>query len=205
MYTITNIFPTTLISTKLSRPISSEEMDIVNKYKLQENSHRNYGNLVSNDYYVLDKEKGFSEIRDFIQQGIDNYVDIVLKPQNELDFYITQSWLNYTEPGEIHHKHNHPNSIISGVFYFNAVQTLDRITFYNVKDKQIEIQPREFTMYNSPSWWYPVETGVLLLFPSDLVHAVDMTMSDQTRISLAFNVFAKGLFGSEDGLTALHL
>ena len=45
--------------------------------------------------------------------------------------YITQSWLNYTRANQFHHRHEHPNSFVSGVLYINADKATDRINFYN--------------------------------------------------------------------------
>jgi uncharacterized protein (TIGR02466 family) len=118
---------------------------------------------------------------------------------------MTQSWLNFTKPGEFHHKHAHPNSLISGVYYFNADKENDKIYFYDDEYQRIKIQPKDWNYHNSKSWWYPVGTGDLVIFPSELTHMVDVTTSKETRISLAFNVFAKGVFGQEEHLTALYL
>jgi uncharacterized protein (TIGR02466 family) len=145
------------------------------------------------------------EIKTFIELGIKSYVDNILIPKHPLNFYITQSWLNYTSKGQFHHKHNHPNSILSGVFYFSADASRDKIILYNEKYKQITIPTKQFNLYNSETWWFAVKTGSLVIFPSHLTHMVEQIVSDDTRVSLAFNVFANGYFGDEDSLTALHI
>ena len=48
-------------------------------------------------------------------------------------------------------------------------------------------------MWNSESWWFPVKTGDVILFPSSLIHMVETKQGTNTRISLAFNVFIKEL------------
>ena len=52
---------------------------------------------------------------------------------------------------------------------------------------------------------FSVGTCDLVLFPSSLAHMVEQTESQDTRISLSFNTFLKGLIGDEPTLTALHL
>jgi hypothetical protein len=52
---------------------------------------------------------------------------------------LTQSWLNYTKPGQFHHKHAHPNSFISGVLYMKAARQRDKIYFYKDGYKQISL------------------------------------------------------------------
>ena len=205
-YFINTIFPKTFICSNIGRQITEEELNVVAENAIPGATHKNTGNLNSIQRYLLNDKTEFSSIRTFIEDGIKNYVDTVIKPKDDVQFYITQSWLNYTKPGEYHHKHEHPNSLLSGVFYFNADKEKDRIYFYDDKDYQrLKLEATDWNLYNSTSWWYPVGTGDLVIFKSELTHMVDTTVSDQTRISLAFNVFAKGAFGTEDSLTALYL
>jgi uncharacterized protein (TIGR02466 family) len=205
-YFINTIFPKTFICSNIGREITQEELKVVAENAIPGNTHKNTGNITSLERYLLKDKIEFTSIKTFIEDGIKNYVDTVVKPKDDLQFYITQSWLNYTKPGEHHHKHAHPNSLLSGVFYFNADKEKDKIYFYDDNEyKRIKLEPKEWNLYNSNSWWYPVGTGDLVIFESNLTHMVDTTISDQTRISLAFNVFAKGSFGSEDSLTALYL
>jgi uncharacterized protein (TIGR02466 family) len=201
MFNTHHLFPTTIISSNIGRTITKEELEIVETYR--KDLHKNVGNSNSKHSYVLNKD--FPEIKKFILYGIKTYVDSVFCPKYDIEFYITQSWLNWTNPKEFHHKHEHPNSIISGVFYFNAIEGKDRITFFKESYDRIRIEPKEWNYQNSKSWWLPIKTGDLMLFSSDTTHMVDLTESDETRISLAFNVFAKGYLGNEDSLTALHL
>ena len=128
-----------------------------------------------------------------------------MSPQDNVKLEITQSWINYTKTGQYHHKHAHPNSVISGVFYIQASKEIDKLFFYNESYQQIKIVPKEFHVYNSESWWLPVETGQLLLFPSSLTHMVATTSGEDDRISMSFNTFYKGKLGDEVALTGLTL
>jgi uncharacterized protein (TIGR02466 family) len=201
MFNINSIFPTSVVLGDLDREISKEELDVVDYHKTR--TYNNIGNITSLDRYILKTQ--LPEIKTFIELGIKSYVDTILIPKHPISFYVTQSWINYTHLGQFHHKHAHPNSILSGVFYFNADQEKDKIFFYNEKYRQIVIPAKEYNMHNSQSWWFPVKTGGLVIFPSHLTHMVEQTTSVDTRVSLAFNVFAKGYIGDEDSLTALHL
>ena len=48
-----------------------------------------------------------------------------------------------------------------------------------------------------------MKTGDVILFPSSLTHMVETKQGDNTRISLAFNVFIKGTVGNNKNLTEL--
>jgi uncharacterized protein (TIGR02466 family) len=201
MFITGSLFPTPLVTSNINRPITEEERSRIDYYK--QHTYNNIGNITSKNTYLLKDE--FPEINNFIKSGIDHYVNTIICPAFDLEFYITQSWLNYTEPSQAHHKHAHPNSIISGVFYFNAEEGKDKIHFYNDFYRQLVIPPKQWNHYNSLSWWVPVKTGDLVMFPSSVVHMVEQTQSSDTRVSLAFNVFAKGYLGDDESLTGLHL
>ena len=134
-----------------------------------------------------------------------HYVDTVICPKNPIEFYITQSWLNYTKKGQFHHSHSHANSILSGVLYIDACEGTDKIYFEKATYKQISIPTENFNAYNSDAWWFPIKTGDLIIFPSDTTHKVETKDGDNVRTSLAFNVFIRGYLGQEEQLTALHL
>lgn len=202
-FNINGIFPTPVISSNIGRQWTEKELALFNYHR--DHTHNNMGNTTSNDRYVLNAPEAKS-LRDFIGQGIQHYVDKIICPKNPVEFFITQSWLNYTKPGEYHHTHEHPNSIISGVLYIDADVKNDKIIFHKAnRYQQIKFPQSEFNLYNSESWYFEVGTGDLKLFPSSLTHNVEQKQGDNIRTSLAFNVFAKGYIGAEEELTALHL
>lgn len=201
-FNIDILFPTAVVYSKEMRTVTSDEMDFVKQCATVVN--KNVGNTTSENRYVLN-DPALRSLKTYIQTGIDHYVNQVIIPKNSVEFYITQSWLNYTNTGEHHHRHEHPNSIISGVYYINAEPQNDKIHFHKNDYKQICIPAKEFNIFNSEAWWFPVESGKLIIFPSHLTHVVEQTVSTSTRISLAFNVFARGSLGDEGELTALTI
>lgn len=196
---INNLFPTPVAKFELGREFTSEET----LFAVNQSVHKNVGNVTSNNHYVL-KNDTLSNIAVFVQQCVDQYFQEIYAPNEDVKLQITQSWLNYSKPGEWHHKHAHANSFISGVLYIKAAKNRDRIYFWNESYKQIYIQSKNFNLYNSMSWWLPAETGNLLLFPSNFVHSVK-TVEKEERISLSFNTFPVGLIGEENQLTALRI
>jgi uncharacterized protein (TIGR02466 family) len=145
-----------------------------------------------------------ADIKSFIQFYINHFMESIESPFNPVEAYVTQSWLNYTQPREFHHKHEHPNSYLSGVLYINADPEKDKIYFYKSGYKRIMLPTERFNQFNSESWWFSVGTCDMVIFPSYLTHMVEQTESKDTRISLSFNTFLKGYIGAEESLTALH-
>jgi uncharacterized protein (TIGR02466 family) len=199
---INGIFPTPIYISKLDRELTSLELKFIDKNK--EDFYKNSGNITSNNNYILN-EKPFANIKKELDLRVQDYFDKVISPANNITPYITQSWLNYTETNQYHHKHAHPNSLVSGVFYINCHEEQDKIKFFNEKYQTIKLEVKDWNMWNSESWWFSVKTGDVILFPSSLTHMVETKQGDNTRISLAFNVFIKGTVGNNKKLTELVL
>ena len=200
---INGIFPTPVYISKLNRKLTPLELKFVDKNKKE--SHNNEGNITSNNNYILN-EKPFLNLKKELDLKVKDYFEKIISPTNSITPYITQSWLNYTETNQFHHKHEHPNSLVSGVFYINCHEEFDKIKFFKKDIYQI-IKPeiKEWNIWNSESWWFSVKTGDIILFPSSLTHMVETKQGDNTRISLAFNVFIKGTIGRNKSLTELIL
>jgi len=205
MHMINNIFPTPIYTTKIDRKFTKQELKFVNEQK--KHCMSNTGNINTKDNYVLNR-KEFKNIKKFLDKHCKNYLNTIICPKNNINLYITQSWLNYTEANQYHHKHAHPNSIISGVFYFDSDIKNDKILFSSSKGyEQIKpiIDETKYNIWNSETWFFPVETGNLFMFPSSTNHQVETKQGTNTRISLAFNTFYKGTVGSNKALTELIL
>ena len=200
---IHRLFGIPIYATKLNREFTSEEMEEVIKH--QNKSIKNVSNYSSTNNYILN-EKIFINLKNDLDIIIKDYFDKIIKPQEEtITPYITQSWLNYTREKEFHHTHSHPNSIVSGVLYIKCDEQNDMIEFYDTIPNQFQIPPKEFTQYNSKTWWFNVDEKDLLLFPSSTTHSVKIKKENNLRISLAFNVFVKGKMGNNSDLTELVL
>ena len=199
--TVNGIFPTPVYVSKLDRDLTKKELSFIDKSKLD--FYRNEGNITSNDNYILN-QKVFSKLKEDLDLRVQDYFNKVLSTTDAVTPYITQSWLNYTETKQFHHKHQHPNSLVSGVFYVNCHEELDKIKFFKENSYQaIKPEIKDWNLYNSESWWFTVKTGDIILFPSSLTHMVENKEGTNTRISLAFNVFIKGTIGNNKSLTEL--
>ena len=103
-----------------------------------------------------------------------------------IDIY--DSWINYAESGMYQEVHSHPYADISGVFYFQAEENCGDIYFIapssaychselifrsKILTDNIKIQPKK---------------NRLVLFPSWLQHGTLPNKSNDTRISLSFNI-----------------
>jgi uncharacterized protein (TIGR02466 family) len=169
----------------------------------------NVGNKSGKNSYILNNPE-YSELKDTIEVILNEHFYKVYNPIENIELYVTQSWVNHTEKDEYHHRHSHPNSILSGVLYLDIDKDSDNITFFsgqNNHDTLLKFTPEEYNLYNSTSWTVnEFNEGNIIIFPSILEHAVE-TRKDSgiTRISLAFNSFVKGKIGVYNDYTELQL
>ena len=196
---IVSLFPTALGMFNLGRDLTEEEKAVL----LNQETGPNMGNRTSIERFVL-RNPALVDLKNFIQKSVDEYFNSVIAPSKDASLYITQSWLNYTDKNQWHHSHEHPNSILSGVFYVQST-SVDKIYFEDNKYKQIEFPTERFNSFNSRTWWIEATQGRLVIFPSSLRHNVSPVETDTTRVSLSFNTFARGTIGAQENLTLLEV
>ena len=197
---IHNLFPIPVGKYPIDHTLTKKQLHLI----LNLSQRSNQGNTTSENNKILE-HKILKTFSDKILEQTKKYFVEVYAPKFEVDLRITQSWINYTNPGQFHHKHSHPNSFISGIYYIQTDKELDRVYFYNDKIREIKLTTDNFNVWNSESWWFEAITGELLLFPSNLSHMVETTKSSQTRVSLSFNTFLVGKIGDDKDLTLLEL
>ena len=195
------LFPKPVYASKLDRTLTKKELKTISQYKKE--PAPNAGNATSSESYVLEN-KALNNLKKDLHTKVMDYFDKVICTDNPITPYITQSWLNYTKCDQFHHKHNHPNSLVSGIFYISADKEVDSVTFHKAfLEDGIKLNTTKYNMFNSISCKFLVETGNILLFPSSLIHGVEKKKGNNIRTSLSFNVFVKGIIGNKKELTEL--
>ena len=197
MSNLFGIFAEPIYIFNLNRDFSKKEKQVLKKEQKKVNN--NIFNKISKnkDIFAISDLK---EIKRFISSSLKEYLENVVSPKHKIGLYTTESWLNFTKKGERHHKHHHPNSFISGVFYFNTAKK-DMICFHKKSKNNFEIETDKFNLFNSNSWDLPVSSGQLVLFPSYLEHSVPVLKENVTRISLSFNTFIIGDINKSDAIS----
>lgn len=99
-----------------------------------------------------------------------------------------QSWPNINRRGDYHPPHNHAWCYLSGTYYVKmAADGSGAISFYDPRAAVNMLVPggdgaggHEYTLTPGP--------GTLLLWHSSLNHLVHPNLSEETRISISFNI-----------------
>ena len=106
---------------------------------------------------------------------------------------ITEVWVNLNDCKNTSDPHDHPGSFFSAVYYVKAEEDCGSILFTNpISAHGHVINPRmdiveNYNDFNSSIRYVDPKPGMLLVFPSWLVHSVRSNLSNQDRISIAFN------------------
>lgn len=98
-------------------------------------------------------------------------------------------WLNVAPPGEYQEYHDHVPEHFSAVYYVQTPENSGKIIFQNF-DSWINnsiVSKTENNYANMKTVFYNPRPGLLLIFPSDLLHMVEKNKSTEDRVSIAMN------------------
>lgn len=146
--------------------------------------------------------KRIKKLKEFILSQLNIYTKTILLSSDIL--IPTISWTNKNPKGSKHHEHVHPNSIVSGVFYF-SINDSAPIQFHKHDFGGIKLDSDKYNNYNNGMYSVKMNKSELVLFPSTTRHSVPENKSDEIRYSLSFNTFTDAVIGSTDKLTYLNL
>jgi len=194
-----HIFPSPVLITKYEHSIE-EEFKFIEKLRYIEQKEN--GNFKSDDTYLL-KHKELALIKNFIYESLNKYTQQIWMTKQKL--VVTQCWTNRNPPHSKHHEHVHPNSIVSGVFYFKQSKTLPPIQFSKATQDGVKLNPEKYNQFNAETFLLPMVDGELVLFPSSLRHSVPLNHGNDTRYSMSFNTFCIEELGSKETLTHLNI
>ena len=199
MHSIVSLFPLPVYVNQIAA-LSEDNIAYIKNLDYTRNAA---GNYTSNTSALLEESR-FEFFKTQIEQNLKTYLEEIIAPATDVRLKITQSWANKNPKSTSHHSHNHPNSIVSGVFYV-CPESIASICFeYLSKDIiQIERKPTA-NMFNSSAAKIECKQNMLILFPSHLHHYVENNIFDD-RISISFNTFYQGSVGNIKMLTALEL
>lgn len=132
---------------------------------------------------------------DFTEQ-INNKVGSIIEENTTKHGRITmiQSWFNINPPGAFNRKHTHPECHMSGVLWIKVPEKSGNLIFENanshVQSTVIDIFNKGIfpdALYHKALEYQSIENKVIL-FPSYLLHHVEVNKSNEDRISFAFNI-----------------
>jgi uncharacterized protein (TIGR02466 family) len=130
---------------------------------------------------------------DKIKTYIEEHISVGLLMYN-CNFKIDAMWININQKGNYNACHDHPGSILSGVFWVKSSDNCGKLTFHSKSSfmeyeliKNIDDDIAKSFNYYEEFEFTPIE-GSLVIFPAHLMHDVEPNDSDEDRISISFNL-----------------
>ena len=148
----------------------------------------NGGGWQSNDLDLATPE--LSELFAEVRKNLDE-VHRAFELDPSLSQVITEAWININQKGHFNTSHDHPGSLFSAVYYVKGGADKGELELrtpiiphtYTISKEMVG----NFNAFTGHAMVVPPVTGDLLIFPSWLLHRVNMSRSDEERISIAFN------------------
>ena len=185
--------------------VEDDYSDLVKLKKLSYTSSKEIGaekSHTTSDKYVLNS---LPEIKNIFSNYFSNFKNTILGLQTT-DFIMTTSWGTKTDKNGFCQFHNHKNSVYSAVFYYDEINSgnLEFLSpILNLESVQLNESSSDNFLF-SKSFYVEPQKGLLVFFPSYLMHRITKNNSKNSRYSLAMNFFPTGEIGSGDSSIKLN-
>tara|TARA_B110000285_G_C15089834_1_gene598425 strand:- start:576 stop:1145 length:570 start_codon:yes stop_codon:yes gene_type:complete len=134
----------------------------------------------SNNQHNIVEDKKFEVINNFIKREVANYLKQIGSTQ---ELKMKGGWLNIYEKNNYQEYHNHPDSVISTIYFLNVNKNSAKVSFKNPYREMITLDYKD----NFDNVVYVPENGKLIIFRSHLEHAVEKQTNEDMRITLSHN------------------
>ncbi|MDB9435352.1 TIGR02466 family protein [Dolichospermum lemmermannii CS-548] len=138
----------------------------------------------------LHERDSFDNLIQIINQNVLEVATFLQWDLQKFSLKITTCWAIINRKLASNSVHNHPNSILSGVYYLKTPENCGGIFFSDPRPASQMIVPPsiELNLWTFPKITYKAREGTMLIFPSWLLHGVEMNMSDEDRVCISFNI-----------------
>ena len=134
----------------------------------------------SNNQHNIVNDIKFETINNWIKQEVAKYLKEIGSTQ---ELKLKGGWLNIYEKNNYQEYHNHPDSLISTIYFLNVNKNSAKVFFKNPYREMITLEYKD----NFDTVVYKPENGKLLIFRSHLEHAVEKHTDEDMRFTLSHN------------------
>lgn len=165
---------------------------------------------VSTDRNIINQHC-FSDLKKVVDNEIKSYLHGKLGISVLFEHKFTSSWIMCHENGDFAQRHLHTNSMFSGIFYINVPDKSGDVVFHIPPNMNTVFTPTlrptlvENNIFTTQVYTITPENGMILLFPSHLLHSVTANISGKLRHCLVFNLFLYGEYGDRETNNILNL
>ena len=139
------------------------------------------------------ENKQLKKEKNIFKDCIQKYLDVL---SYNKEFKILNSWSTKTEINAASQPHVHKNTWMSAVYYPESNDGFSISFIRNMLDNyffHLEYE-NNYNKYSNTEWVVKPNKDILLIFPSNLQHKINLNTSDKTRYSISFNILPVGVF-----------
>jgi uncharacterized protein (TIGR02466 family) len=200
-----SLFPTPLYVGNYDKDINEVISYFDSCDMLETNS--GYG-MISKNSYILDNPI-CDDLNKFLMSCFEDFATNIMRYRfKELAF--AQSWLTYKNPNQFHKAHTHPNTLLAGVFYYDAYEDDAAICF----SKEVKSFNRSYFepslhddyqnhIFSQEEIYYKPKKNDFIIFPSWLTHGVPPNKTNRVRKALGVNALTKGTLGDKETISEI--
>lgn len=185
-------FPTSIWHAKLNdQKMNDELLATIMSLRTQGESGVQISNRMGwQSPHKLHTRPEFSALCKYVSDALQNVVSFY----NAHDFVkpvITDCWVNINPKFAYNSTHCHPNSYLSASYYVKVPADSGDLIFLDPRTQLDATRTpiKEATVFTAAEAHYKPEPGLLVIFPSWLLHQVEQNQGDDDRISIAFNTW----------------
>jgi len=190
---VIELFPIPLYTAKIDLSIS----DINNIEKEDYEKMPSKNGSFSKEKYLLHNSK-YENLKKEVMKHLGVYTKKYLNIQDDIKFYMQNSWSVKHDIGDWGQPHCHSNSLLSGVLYTKTNKDSGNINFLkpdgytNLFHSSTNVPFDKIGIHNCKEYNIQPQIGDILLFPSHLLHAIEENKSNTDRYSVSFNFHIEG-------------
>jgi len=196
-----SLFPTPIFQSQ----IPLEDLWLENIKNLMYDRTVGDNGYISRDRDIF-KHPDLHNLKDKIEEQIKFFAYEYLKVQRYVDIEVCRSWGVKHLHTDWAQKHCHSNSVFSGIYYLDVDEHSGDLLIdkgqhaTNCFIPTLTPDVTHYNKYTQQNWRLKPENGMLVAFPSQIIHSVEPNRSPKLeRYAIAFDVFIRGQFGYGGG------
>tara|TARA_B100000927_G_C16321168_1_gene411432 strand:- start:78 stop:704 length:627 start_codon:yes stop_codon:yes gene_type:complete len=196
-----SLFPTPIFQSQ----IPLEDLWLENIKNLMYDRTVGDNGYISRDRDIF-KHPDLHNLKDKIEEQIKFFAYEYLKVQRYVDIEVCRSWGVKHLHTDWAQKHCHSNSVFSGIYYLDVDEYSGDLLIdkgqhaTNCFIPTLTPDVTHYNRYTQQNWRLKPENGMLVAFPSQIIHSVEPNRSPKLeRYAIAFDVFIRGQFGYGGG------
>jgi len=145
-------------------------------------SNKTY-NTSDGKYDCIDDNK-FDRLSKWVDSAVQEFaIANKISPTIQLN----SSWFNVYKKYDYQEFHKHPGSVISTIYFLKADQNSSKVIFRTPNDDMFQIRYSEKTPASLRNVYFKPDPGKLIIFLSNISHAVERQETDANRITISYN------------------